>query len=675
MDFQDTEDVDSMKEWIRSIQNWIETESSKLAYHDYDRDTFDKSMWVFNLDNGSATHDSHREGSFQFKEYFDQSDHHGRSYSVDSNMSLPLIAESPPQISPSEALTPNRPPPLHLGILRSTSPEPSPPYSFEDRISPASDYDLEIPSSFDQMQAFEPPPIHSRTASYAEGVRYPLAPTLLGKKSLPDLRKVHGPTSDPVPALPFSHSVLDFTGQDSLHRSPPSSISITPKFITPSLSDTSDAGSTISLDDKRTSMATERNSYFRRLSKLPLSNPLPQYLTNLAESARSLLFAMCQVYQSLEQYAALVIDDRFSVVLRKVLDPAHFDMMQFIQALERFDSMSRSSLPPPTACRNLLERCRDCAIAFGKAVNVLVLRLQVDPGDDLRFSRWMLLEMYAATAEIAGAWKFMQCHSGSLKSYMRPKDSPVQFSESVSGFDPPSQHTLRVGISARNRTARRHAGSFSSKDVEIGKKLPSYEMSSTFTGGVLSGPAPHIPTLRTPKRQATAPATSSAARAPLPLSFWNSSEERLKSHIRHDSQKSDPSYSPSSPSSTAKLFFTDLQGSSKQKIDFEALNAIQNAVETAPKVWDMVADTVLSRPSQNEQEVHAVLEQARTVTVKLSEIMSKMHSGDLMSEKKLLQEDAQLFLRVTCFGFRELSRLANEHPPDCGSDFGPCQDL
>jgi len=395
----------------------------------------------------------------------------------------------------------------------------------------------------------------------------------------------------------------------------------------------------------------------------------------LAESARSLLFAMCQVYQSLEQYAALVIDDRFSVVLRKVLDPARFDMMQFIQALERFDSMSQSSLPPPNACRNLLERCRDCATAFGKAVNVLVLRLQVDPGDDLRFSRWMLLELYAATAEIAGAWKSMQFHSSSLKSYMRPKDSPAQLSENVSGFDLPSQHTLRVGISARNRTARRHAGSFSSKDVEIGKKLPSYEMSSTFTGGVLSGPAPHLPTLRTPKRQATAPA-SSVSRAPLPLSFWNSSDERLRSHIRHDSQKSDPSCSPSSsPSSTAKIIFTDSQGNSKRKIDFEALNAIQNAVEMAPKVWDMATDTLLSRPSQNEQEVLAVLEQARTVTAKLSEIISKRHGGDLMSEKRLLQEDAQLFLRVNYFGFYKTFGLANECPPDCGSDFRPRQGL
>lgn len=575
---------------------------------------------------------------------------------MDSNMSLSLITESPHETSSPETLTLNKPPPLHLGILRSASPEPSPTYSFEGGISPTSDYDLAIPSSFDQVQTSEPPPLHSRTASCAEGMRLPLAPALVGKKSLPDLRKAHVPTIDPIPTPPLSHSAFHFASphtEDSFHHSSSSSLSIRPKLVIPSpLSDTSDVASATSPHEGKTSVATERNSYFRRLSTLPLSNPLPQHLTNLADSARSLLFAMCQIYQSMEQYAALVIDDRFSVVLRKVLDPAHYDMKQFIQALEHFDSTSRTSLPAPAVCRTLLERCRDCATAFGKAVNVLLLRLQVDPGDDPRFSRWMLLEMYAATAEIAGAWKSMQDHIINLKSFLRTKDAPTQLLEGVSGLDVPSQHTLRVGISVRNRTARRHAGSFSSKDVEIGKKLPSYDTPYTLTGGVLSGPAPHIPTLRTPKRQATVPVLSSTPKASLSLPFRNSnsSEERLKSHVRHGSQKSNPDYSPSSsPSLVVKPTFLDSVGSSKRKVDFEALNAIQNAVETAPQVWDMAADTLLKGSDQNEREVRATLEQARSVTTKLSEIIYHMHNGDMMSEKKLLQEDAQIFLKVSDF--------------------------
>lgn len=601
----------------------------------------------------------HRNESWRFPMHNGDSDnvpYHGRSYSVDSNASLSSITESLHETSSPEAPSLNKPPPLHLGILQAASPEPSPTHSFGGQISPASDYDLEIPDAFGQMQSFDPLPLHTRTASYVEGRRPPLSATIPGKKSLPDLRKAHAPIIDPIPTPPITRDAFQFVGsnteEDSFHHSASLSFSMRPKLVTPSTSDVSDATPATSPHDRITSVAIERNTYFRRLSTLPFSNSLPKHLTKLAESARSFLFAMCQIYQSLEQYAALVIDDRFSVVLRKVLDPAHSDMMQFIHALESFDSTSQSSLPSPTICRTLLEKYRDCAAAFGKAVNVLILRLQVDPGEDLRFSRWMLLEMYAATAEIAGAWKAMQGHTDNLKSYLRTKDTiiPSYLSETAPILEVSSQHTLRVVISGRNRTTRRHAGSFSSKDVEIGKKLPSYDTPPALMGGVLSGPAPHVPTLRTPKRQATAPVLSSTPNVSSPVPFWNQniSEERLRFHARQGSQKSNPNYSPSSsPSLIAKSSQLDLAGSSKRKVDFEALSAIQNAVEAAPRVWDMIADTLLTESDQSEQEIRSILEQARSVTRKLSDIIYKMHNGDLMSERRVLQEDAQLFVKVS----------------------------
>ncbi|KAF9453247.1 hypothetical protein P691DRAFT_793050 [Macrolepiota fuliginosa MF-IS2] len=655
MEFPGSDDLTLMKEWIPSVQNWIETESARSQIDDsvyHERAAFDKSIdesWRFPLHSGDS----------------DEVAYHGRSYSMDSNASLSSITESLHETSSPEVPSLGKPPPLHLGILGTASPEPSPTHSFEGGVSPTSDYDrdLEIPGTFEQMQNFDPLPLHTRTASYAEGTRSPLAATILAKKSLPDLRKAHVPIIDSTPTPSMTRSPFHFVGshveEGSYHHSSPSSFSMRPRLITlTTLSDVSDTTPATSPHDRIASMATERNSYFRRLSTYPSHNPLPQHLTNLAESARSFLFAMCQIYQSLEQYAALVIDDRFSVVLRKVLDPAHFDMMQFIQALERFDSISRSSLPAPTICRTLLEKCRDCAAAFGKAVNVLVLRLQVDPGEDLRFSRWMLVEMYAAAAEIAGAWTTMQAHIDSLKSYLRAKDPITSSHISENVLEVPSQHTLRVGISGRNRTARRHAGSFSSKDVEIGKKLPSYETPSTFTGGVLSGPAPHIPTLRTPKRQLTAPVLSSTPKMTSPPPFWhqNSSEERLRSHARQGSQKSNSNFSPSSPSLVAKSPNLDLPGNSKRKVDFEALNAIQNAVDAAPGVWDMIADALLTAPAQNDQ-AHAVLQQAQSVTRKLSDIIHKMHTGDLMSERRILQEDAQLFVKVVI----KISNLVKAH--------------
>ncbi|KXN85487.1 Leucine-rich repeat-containing protein sog2 [Leucoagaricus sp. SymC.cos] len=511
MEYSASDDTNSMREWIQNIQKWIEAECSRvLTVSGFDavlnshRDDFTRSY---------APNGDHNDASY-----------HERSYSMDSNTSLSSITES---LHETSSPPPNKPPPLHLGILQSPSAEPSPTQAFgDDEISPAFDYDLEIPSTFEQMQNFDPPPLHTRTASYAEGLQQLPTPMLHGKKSLPDLRKAHVPTIDPTPTPPITHAAFHFSGshpdEDSFLHSSSSSISTGFKLATPSShSDASDVTSAVSPHERITSVAIERNSYFRRLSTLPLSHLLPQHLTNLAESARSLLFAMCQIYQSLEQYAALVIDDRFSVVLRKVLDAAHSDMMHFIEALEHFDSMSRASFPVPSICRTLVERCRDCAATFRKAIDILILRLKVDPSEDLRFSRWMLLEMYAATAEIAGAWNSMQNHMENLKSYIRTKDplAPLHVQETAPTLELPSQHTLRVGISERSRTARRHAGSFSSKDVEIGKKLPSYDLPSTKMGGILSGPAPHLPMLRTPKRQATAPVSSSTPKASSPMPF------------------------------------------------------------------------------------------------------------------------------------------------------------
>lgn len=573
---------------------------------------------------------------------------------MDSNTSLSSISESLHEVSSPGVPSGNKPPPLHLGILQVTSPDSSPTRSLGSETSPASDFGVEVPETFEQMQNFNPPPPHTRTASYAEGIRSPVVTTILGKKSLPNLRNAHVPLTDGMPTLPISRGGFAFPGsqsqEDSFYHSSaslhPGLVTSTPPF------ETSDAYPETP-DDRTTSITTERNSYFRRLSTLPPSGALPQHLINLIESSRSFLFAMCQIYQSLEQYAALVIDDRFSVVLRKVLEPAHDDMTQFIQGLELFDSASRTSLPSSTECRSLLEKCRDCAASFGKAVNVLILRLQVDPGEDPRFSRWLLLEMYAATAEISGAWKSMQGHTDNLKSYLRARDNaiPFHFPENIATLEVPSQGGLRAGMSGRKRTSRRHAGSFSSKDVEIGKKLPSYEIPPALTGGVLSGPAPHVPTLRTPKRQATAPALYSTPRITSPTPFLNhnsSSEERLKSHFRQNSQKSNPNFSPSSsPSHVAKGLNLDFTSSSKQKVDFEALNAIQHAVEAAPGVWDMVAETLSASSAQTKQEeVRAILEQAQSVTRKLSEIMNKITNGDSTPERKVLQGDAQLFGKV-----------------------------
>jgi len=497
-----------------------------------------------------------------------------------------------------------------------------------------------------------PPALHFRTVSEAEVLSHPSAPSLYGKNSLPDLRRVDVPSIEPVQDHFIVHNPSQIAGsrlgEDPFNYLSSPSISVGPKLITPyPLSDTPDISPATSPYERISSITKLRNSYFRRLSTFSLPHALPQHLTILAESARSFLFAMCQIYQSLEQYAAPVTDDGFSVTLRKVLDPAHSDIKLFVHALEQFDSRSRISLPAPSICHNLLEKCRDCATAFGKVISVLVLRLKVVPGEDPRFSRWALLELYAATAEIAGAWQSMQSHVDNLKLYLRSTDPPgsMQVSDMKAALHDPFQLTLRAGIPGRTRTTRRHAGSFSSEDVEIGKKLP-YDLPPTVAGGALSGPASCGPMLRTPKKQAPTsvlPKISSS----LPFCYQNTPDDHTSSHTRQGS------ISYVSPSSSPALLSksSDPLGNSRRKVEFEVINAIQEAVETAPRVLDMVADMILTGAIQHEWEVRAVLEQAQSVVRKLSDILIKIHDGDVMWERRTLQEDTQAFLQVIFFFF------------------------
>lgn len=69
------------------------------------------------------------------------------------------------------------------------------------------------------------------------------------------------------------------------------------------------------------SMDYERNSYFRRMSTLPVCNSIPQQLLGFVDAVRGILFAVSQVYQSLHHYTVYAIDDRLSSVLLKVLVP------------------------------------------------------------------------------------------------------------------------------------------------------------------------------------------------------------------------------------------------------------------------------------------------------------------------------------------------------------------
>ncbi|KAG5220822.1 RAM signaling network component [Salix suchowensis] len=370
------------------------------------------------------------------------------------------------------------------------------------------------------------------------------------------------------------------------------------------------------------SMAFERNSYFRRLSTLPtaVSTVLPQPLLCLIDSARSILFAVCQVYLALEHYTVQATDDRLPNVLRKVLDPANSDMMHFINSLDRFDAMSRKMLPPPAICRAVVESCKDTVSVFGKAMGVLALQLKMLAHEDVRYLRSLLLTLYGATAEISCAWAGMAPHIEAIKpllyakppssnhlaaisnSEVYPLSAPV--TKSTHGHEGSGAFPLR---SANGTTgvvrARRHAGSFSSKDVEIEALRPS--------------------------------------------------------HSRQGSQASlQGSSTSSSPLVAPKPSLSDLVSTSNVQVDNEVLNAMQEAIDVAPSVWEMMEE-ILADVINTDTDVREGLARAKAITTRLLQTLRAFQDGDFTTaDKRAMGEDARIFCNVSRSIFYSTSQLS-----------------
>ncbi|TFK42699.1 RAM signaling pathway protein-domain-containing protein [Crucibulum laeve] len=661
----------SMRDWIHTVQKWIQSHTSN------------------NHLNGTEHHDWEQESQRRYKSWrFPIRDNdfdagvtpHARTFSVDSNTSLSSIPESLQAVAISRDThgPSDRPPPLHLGILQSRSTEVSPTHSFESYLpSPSNSNSFDVTVD---IKSYE----QKVTLAERDGLDTGEFDMISPNRSLPDLRTAQlnivkkGKTPDPYEGVFVAKGGDEYAIPSPLSQRQDSGSS----FASGPHAFNSSTNESLRISSPSTatpSMAFERNSYFHRLSSLPITISLPKPLACLIESARTILFVLCQVYTAIEHYAIHAIDERLSSVLRKVLDPANDDMIQLIRSLDRFDEVGRKMVPPPNVCRGLIESCRDTVAAFSKALGVLTLQLKViSASGDARFSRWVLLELYAATAELSCAWQTMLPHIDSMKPLLRAKSIPSQLSlvgqtngdlshsSSITSPGSTSYSTLRtrplepliVGsatVSAgRIRTARRHAGSFSSKDVEIGKQLPSYDdILPALPAGIVSGVASHIPTPRTPKRQATSPPTTApfaiavSPSKPALLASTSMSSIREASHSNHSRHASGGSiFAPSltsSPSLPSKVLNLELPSTSKTQVDKEALQALQRAIEVAPIVWEMTEETF---SDALDADIREGLEKAKTVTKRIAEAIWSMHDGNGTVDRKGLREDAHSFLKT-----------------------------
>ncbi|KAF8628409.1 hypothetical protein AX15_003931 [Amanita polypyramis BW_CC] len=666
-----------MKDWIYNLKRWIELHpkpnyDDEPSYFDLDQE----EPWQYPVEEREKTDNTS----------------HMRSCSAESSFSFSSI---PGSISGLDAagltVVEPQPPPLQLGILRSYSDDYSPTKSVGSyEGSPTESESLYEHSSIviNANDGFEAPIQHSRGASYAGQERYSHRTEILAKMSMPNLRssKIDFRKESPDASQarhPSSYAVNNSTREEAAPYQDSLMSNDAEKRVPRS--------SNVLNEDESTpraiySVASERNSYFRRLSTFPASITLPQSLLYLVDTARSMLFAACQVYQTLDHYIVNT-DERFSSVLRKVLEPASSDMLQLIASLDRFDSISRKALPTPAVCKAVIESCRDTAAAFNKVVRVMTLQLQVlVTCDDVRYSRLLLIELYAATAEIACAWRKMVPEIHHLRSLLHTNwsinqpatsTSEAKFTSPLDLHAPAPRHHINGsgsnGIStsiSRARTVRRHAGSFSSRDVEIGKQLPSHD--SSYGGG--SQGRPHA--FRAPRRQATTPAAlpltqnnlhvpSSPTSAIRPTSRGAELIDRY--HSRNGSQLSiHPSSSASVPPSIPNKVTTslDLPSSSRMQVDKEALHAIKGTVDIAPSVWDMI-ESALEDVLPVRVDIRDGLNRARAVTKRLADMVVTIQDNDSLSDRKLLREDARLFLKavVQLSGAIKAYREAQDVPP------------
>lgn len=577
--------------------------------------------------------------------------------------------------------------PSDLSSSRSAVPSPVSlgPLSLNGRVSPPSrspDISLPVPDEFvdsstddDMLKPINDVLAHVRNASYAGSSRTSTRPNLLSKKSLPDLRRTRFPPSAEAitrtPTTPLGNALTVNRSVDQLlsfrqdssssSESAPINSRLDQTFLNGDV-----PSSPIFLNRPAPTMDGERHSYFRRFSVLQassISKTVPESLLRLLDAARGILFAVSQIYQALHHYTVYAIDERLASVLLKVLDPASGYIIQLINALDRFDSMSRRVLPTPSVCRGVVESCKDNLAIFGKAVGVLALQLKVlATQDDVRYTRQMLLVLYGATAEISNAWQSMVPHLEAVEPLLRDHRPPPSTRPGGQTFPhPPSLNIIPSPVSpfssasarpvlappdsadpiGRTHIARRHAGSFSSKDVEIGRFMASSDESTIKQKGVVSGTTAETPISRVTRRHPGVP--------PLPLPLHSGSSPvapfRKGSYDTHSRQlsltsllESPVSYSPS----TAGRLPVDIPTT---LVDKQAIDAMSQAVEAAPPVWAMM-DSILADLPEKRADIQETLAKAQNVTQQLKTDIPLLQDG-MNVDRKSLRNDAHLFVKVS----------------------------
>lgn len=519
-------------------------------------------------------------------------------------------------------------------------------------------------------------PAHSRNASYTFAHRQNGNSTSLhNKKSLPDLSSMRSKHTDrrpkERPPLPQESNILP-------QRAPASKGSVsdtghtvrrsTPKAV---IRDEEEGETT-----QPPPMDGERNSYFRRMSTLPVAaiKAVPECLLVTIDAARGILFALSQVYSALRHYIVFAINDRLTSVLNKVLDPASQYLAHLITALDRFDSLCQSGTPPPAACRGVLESCRDNVTVFRKVVGVLQFQLKVLAGsEDLRYTRTLLMMVYGSMAELSNSWNAMSPHIEEVQRLVQDSGVPVntmplnlptngrttqtipetrepavpERAETPSGpgrVPPFPVNRPRIPPTSERR---RQGGSFSANDVRRGREMPIVQPGSV-QPLVIKPPSAATKALRNQLRHATGSGSPRLGQYGVSLhspSLSNSSHGHGSSAGNHG--EGDFGRSPG----TNGTSHTNLSSNKDKLVDASTLDAMEESTDLALSVWKQVED-LFETAGEGSIIGRDYLMRAREVTMSLrSNIRAVLEGGDGEVYGAALWEGAKTFSKVSegCF--------------------------
>ncbi len=191
------------------------------------------------------------------------------------------------------------------------------------------------------------------------------------------------------------------------------------------------------------------NSYFRRLSTLPVSSiskAVPPSLLHFVDGIRGLLFAISQSYAALRQYLVFAAHERVAGVFFRVMDPASEYMNLLINALDRFDAVTRRRMPPASVIRQVLEACRDNVDVFAKVIAVLELQITaLADVADARYTKTLLLLLYGSLAEVSSSWTAMAPMIQDIRQLLRQEPLPPT---SAAGLG----HRVGASVSSAGRT-------------------------------------------------------------------------------------------------------------------------------------------------------------------------------------------------------------------------------